>query len=664
MKVLVADDDRSTRVLLQGLLQLFGYEPVLVSSGEDAWRLIPSPESPRIILLDWMMPGLDGIELCRKIRSLPATEYRYVVLLSSRGSKSDLVRGLEAGADDYLIKPADASEIHARLRSAERIISLHDRLTAEHARLLDNTDRIRLLLDSTAEGILGIDNDGRCSFCNHAALNHLGYQSEVQLIGQSIHESIHHSHPDGSPYPAEECRFLDAFRRHEAAHFDDEYFWRQDGTCFPVEYWSHPIARNGQVLGNVVTFWNATKRKKAEEAHRRSEQLFKSIAENTADLIAVVDRDGHRIYNSPSYQRMLGFTPEELKQTSPFEQIHPDDRSKVQQISKEAFRTGVGQVAEYRMQRKDGTYVTLESHGSFIRNSSGEIEALVVAARDIGERKLAEHTQKMHAIGQLAAGIAHEINTPVQFVSDNISFLRKAWDRVNPVVELCCSMNEESGPEMCALKKSGLSLSEIAWLRQEVPNAIAQSLEGTARINKIVSAMRKFSHSGCGDKALVDINDALDTTITIARNEIKHVTEVETHFAPDLPRTNCFPGEINQVFLNLIVNASQAIAEAKDKGLRTKGLLFVRTSVVEDQVQIEIQDNGSGIPENIHHRIFEPFFTTKALGKGTGQGLAICHDIIVNKHHGRIWFETKLGVGTTFFIQVPAAQMAAAVSAK
>jgi PAS domain S-box-containing protein len=163
---------------------------------------------------------------------------------------------------------------------------------------------------------------------------------------------------------------------------------------------------------NQVLIAEIAKHKEAEEAKNRSDQLFRSIAENSADLIAVVDKTGHRIYNNPAYERLLGYTQEELKRTISFQQIHPDDRALVTRAAQQALKTGVGQIVEYRMQRKDGTYVTLESHGSFIRDSRGEIEANVISARDISDRRMAMQNEKLSAIGQLAAGIAHEINTP------------------------------------------------------------------------------------------------------------------------------------------------------------------------------------------------------------------------------------------------------------
>jgi PAS domain S-box-containing protein len=309
---------------------------------------------------------------------------------------------------------------HALARQAEEIFGLQAKLLKEHDTVVREAARVRLLLDSTTEGIVGIDLQGNCTFCNRAASEQLGYSDAAQLIGKDLHATIHHHKPDGKEYPATECPLDSTFTGTQAEHVDNELFWRADGTGFQVDCWRTPILRGDFVLGAVITFWDITQRKQAEEAQNRSEQLFRSIAENTADMIAVVDAQGNRLYNNPAYHRILGYTPEELQETIAFEQIHPDDRELVKHAADESLRTGVGQVVEYRMRRKDGGYVSLESHGSFIRNSRGEIESFVISARDVGPRKLAEQNQKLGAIGQLAAGIAHEINTPAQFVSDNL----------------------------------------------------------------------------------------------------------------------------------------------------------------------------------------------------------------------------------------------------
>jgi signal transduction histidine kinase len=172
-------------------------------------------------------------------------------------------------------------------------------------------------------------------------------------------------------------------------------------------------------------------------------------------------------------------------------------------------------------------------------------------------------------------------------------------------------------------------------------------------MSKILGAMRRFSHTGGGEREQVDLNEALDATLTIAQNQIKHIADVQTDYQPNLPRLECYADEMNQVFLNLIVNATHAIREASKKQARERGKLTIRTRQIDNDVQIEIQDNGTGIPLPVCARVFDPFFTTKQAGEGTGQGLTICHNIVVQKHHGNIWFDTELDRGTTFFIRIP-----------
>jgi signal transduction histidine kinase len=185
-----------------------------------------------------------------------------------------------------------------------------------------------------------------------------------------------------------------------------------------------------------------------------------------------------------------------------------------------------------------------------------------------------------------------------------------------------------------------------------MPKALSQTLEGIDRISAIVAAMKDFSHPGL-EKTLCDLNRAIASTITVARNEWKYVADVQTHFDPDLPFVSVMPSALNQVILNLLVNATQAIASCKSRQSEEKGLIEISTQRVEGSVEIRIRDSGCGIPADIQDRIFDPFFTTKEVGKGTGQGLAISRDVIVNKHGGSIWMESVIDVGTTFVLRLP-----------
>jgi signal transduction histidine kinase len=208
-------------------------------------------------------------------------------------------------------------------------------------------------------------------------------------------------------------------------------------------------------------------------------------------------------------------------------------------------------------------------------------------------------------------------------------------------------------PELINAVQHALRETDADYLKEEIPLAIEQSLEDVHRVARIVRAMKEFSHPGTDDKMAVDINKSIDTTITVARNEWKYVAELNSDYDPTLPLVACFPGDFNQVMLNLIVNAAQAIGDVVKENSGRKGQITVRTRQDGDWVEIRVHDTGSGIPEPIRRRIFEPFFTTKEVGKGTGQGLAMAYNVIVKKHGGTISFETETGQGTTFIVRLP-----------
>src|SRR5688572_415975 len=253
--------------------------------------------------------------------------------------------------------------------------------------------------------------------------------------------------------------------------------------------------------------------------------------------------------------------------------------------------------------------------------------------------------QKLEAIGQLAAGIAHEINTPTQYVGDNLRFLKESFGELDSVIE---QLVEAGG----GTARKALDDADFEYLKEEIPRALNQSLEGVDRVAKIVRAMKEFSHPA-REKTATDLNRAIQSTITVASNEWKYVAEMEMDLDANLPAVHCSPAEFNQVVLNMIVNAAHAITDVVGDGGNGKGKITVRTRSDGEHVVVEIQDSGSGMPLHIQQRIFDPFFTTKEVGKGTGQGLAIAHNVIVDKHGGTIKVNSAPGAGTTFVIRLP-----------
>ena len=264
--------------------------------------------------------------------------------------------------------------------------------------------------------------------------------------------------------------------------------------------------------------------------------------------------------------------------------------------------------------------------------------------------------QKLESVGRLAAGVAHEINTPVQFVPDNVQFVRTSLADIAAVIHAYRELrravqatDDVAGAAQAAAEAE--KAADLDYVMENAPLAIDSSVEGLARIATIVRSMKEFAHPDQAQKTLADLNQAIRSTLVVANNEYKYVAELGTHF-DELPLIPCFLGEINQVVLNLLVNASHAISDVvKDSG--NLGKLEVRTRLDGDSVEISISDTGTGIPEAARGKIFDPFFTTKEVGRGTGQGLAIARSVIVNKHGGTLRFETECGRGTTFFIRLP-----------
>ena len=287
---------------------------------------------------------------------------------------------------------------------------------------------------------------------------------------------------------------------------------------------------------------------------------------------------------------------------------------------------------------------------------------LILMGADITERKQLEEqlaqAQKMEAIGHLAAGIAHEISTPAQFVGDNTQFLREAFGDLQQVLTVYAQLAaaaRRDGRQDAILKALEATIDEadLGYLAEEVPNAIDHILNGVERISKIVRSMKLFAHPGGAEKAPVDLNEAIESTIVITRNEWKYIAELTTAFDPDLAPVPCLRGEFNQVILNLVTNAAHAIADAARAGGDKKGLIHITTQGHPDHAEIRIQDTGTGIPEAIRHKVFDLFFTTKEEGLGSGQGLALAHAVIVEQLGGQLTFESCEGRGTTFILRLP-----------
>ncbi|HKY36457.1 MAG TPA: ATP-binding protein [Polyangiaceae bacterium] len=312
------------------------------------------------------------------------------------------------------------------------------------------------------------------------------------------------------------------------------------------------------------------------------------------------------------------------------------------------------------------SYVAMEQGLAMERvvgNKTAElVEQKARLAKALDELRLTQakllQAQKLEAIGQLAAGIAHEVNTPAQYVTDNVSFLQRAFDKLSRLIEAQAQLveavrNGDATAQALENVDAARKAAKLDYLSRQVPRAIEQSLEGLGQVSSIVKAMKEFSHPSGAEKQPFDIHDVIESTAIVAKNEWKYVAELQLDFDWSLPAVILLRNEFSQVMLNLIVNAAHAIAASLPPGSSEKGKIVISTKAVGPNVEVRVADNGTGIPLAARAHVFEPFFTTKEVGKGTGQGLAIAYSVVVDKHGGTIHFETEEGRGTTFVVSLP-----------
>lgn len=392
------------------------------------------------------------------------------------------------------------------------------------------------------------------------------------------------------------------------------------------------------------------------------EAQLKATFEQGFIAMGHIDFEGRVLRVNEGFAKICGYAePDELRSLSFADLVHVD-HLEVCAESMNALRSGeqASFQKETRFAGAGKREVWAEVLVTLVRGTDGKPSFFTVVCHDISERKRMEvelrHAQKLESIGQLAAGIAHEINTPTQYVSDNTAFLQTAFSKL---ATLASEYRETVGRvaagealDARAMKRR-LRRAKLPFLLEQVPQALDQSMDGLRRISKIVGAMREFSHPSRGEKRLVDLGRAVETTLEVTRNEWKYAANIDKCFAPDLPLVPVLADEFNQVVLNIVVNAAHAIEAGRPEGSSEKGTITVTTSVQGGYAVLSIRDTGTGMPEAVCERIFDPFFTTKTVGRGTGQGLAITHSIVVDKHGGRIAVHTELGAGTEFRISLP-----------
>ncbi len=513
-----------------------------------------------------------------------------------------------------------------------------------------NEEKFRGIFEHASTGMAIVGLDTRFVDVNAAFCKMLGYERN-ELIGLLVADV---THPDDVEMVAvtkdtpDEKRYL---------HKDGRTIWAS---------LSRSVIRDadGNVIYGVGHIQDITERREAEEALRKSEQHNRVVVkalDEISDGIEIIEPDGHVLYRNARSVDLFPGKTKAISRGAPLEELVraivesglvpiSEDRDEFIRKRVELLKRSASSVTETQL--TDGRWM-------MVRNFKTNDGSIILVRTDITELKNAQQevlqSMKLASVGGLAAGIAHEINTPVQYIGDNLRFIQDSIGDVQEAIDTfqnaCGAVGSGASVEdQINQVKNRLKELDLDYLLEELPSATEQSLNGVETISRIVLAMKEFAHPGQRDKAMADINKAIENTLTVSRNEWKHHAELETDFDENLAPVPCLVGEINQVLLNLVVNASHAIQDRHGDDL---GLIKIATQQDGDFVEIRVSDNGTGIPKQAQDKVFDQFFTTKEVGKGTGQGLSVSYDVIVNKHGGALSFETEEGQGTTFIIRLP-----------
>lgn len=395
--------------------------------------------------------------------------------------------------------------------------------------------------------------------------------------------------------------------------------------------------------------------------------LLNLILAATNDGVMDWDLITGTISYSERWKSLLGFENHELVDSPSLwrELSHPDDLAETEALLRDHVDNLWPLSHTWRMRHKNDDWRWFLGRAVTLQDGKSVPLRCICVFTDVTDQVLAEQQhmqgQKLEALGQLAAGIAHEINAPMQDIANNVFFLGKA------LTDLLALLGEYQGavetlklaidnPDLLDRLQEAEATADIDYMKSQLPRAIDSTQDGIGRVRKIVYAMKEFAHPGRSEKAPEDINRAIECTATISANTWKHVATLEMKLAPDLPKVDCYLGEINQVVLNLIVNAAHAIGDLRgENSSALLGEIVIETAVKDGFAEIRISDTGGGIPEEIRHRLFEPFFTTKEVGRGTGQGLTLARSMITEHHGGTLTFVTEVGKGTTFTVGLPLA---------
>jgi PAS domain S-box-containing protein len=523
----------------------------------------------------------------------------------------------------------------------------------------ESQELYRAVFEHAAVGVAQVEMaTGRYLTVNRRLCEITG-RTEEELLASTVPMI---THPDDLQLHREKMDLLAAGKIRDYS-LAKRYLWG-DGTVVWVNVSVSPLWKSGEAPSRcLILVQDITERRQIEEALQQAHARIALLINSISSILIVISEEQWISFWNTEAEKQFGV---------------PEGDALGRTLGSLGIKWDLGRVAEgiVRCQR-EGRSVELEDL-SFVQVDGTEgVLALKISCpfgqkafgmatllqgANITRRRILEgqliQAQKMESIGQLAAGIAHEINTPTQYVGDNVRFLQESFGDLQALLAAFASRQErvrggQAAPPLPGELQALLGGVDLAFLNREIPRAFEQTLEGVERVSRIVQSIRAFAHPGQQEKVPYDINKAVENALLVARNEWKYVAEAAAELDPLLPRVHCVPGDINQVLLNILVNAAQAVSEATGGGAAGKGRITISTRRDGSWVEIRISDTGRGIPADIRPKIFDLFFTTKEVGRGTGQGLAISYAAVVERHHGALTFETEVGRGTTFIVRLP-----------
>jgi two-component system, NtrC family, sensor kinase len=663
---------RSVLDSLDGRMCIIGDAGVIIGTNrlwdeyatEMSWSPAESGVGANFFTLMGRVPG----ELGR-----PVTEAAQAILDGATGQSA--VKGylpLVGRGEDIIVRLHPVLG-HDDGRVVITMIDISGAVRTERAlsRITDESKLLALVAKHTDNAVVITDAIGQIEWANDAFCRSSGFTSD-ELIGMRRHSLIQESFRHTST--------LDTFFKALASGQGGDVQFpsrTNDGNYYWVHVEAQPIIENGRPVRYVSVERDITAQRAADErlrvATRKTQQLAEQLKSDKALLSEVLGSIPHLVYWKDSQLRYTGVNQAFLAlrglvdEKAVLERLE-SELERVDELSAALALLEPEVLATGRPVENQRLLLTASDRPpcSLLlsvlpkTDEEGLVCGVIGVAADVThvstlEQQLAQ-ASRLESIGQLAAGIAHEINTPVQYVSDNTRFLVDSFGEVMGALRAAEALAVEestSGASPVADRlKAVLKGVDLEFLGEEIPAALSQSLEGLDRVAQIVRAMKDFSHPGQG-RVAADLNRAVESTAQVSRNEWRYVAVLDLDLHPDVGMVRCHEGELKQVLLNIVVNAAQAIdgGGERQEG-QTMGRITVRTERVEDGVRITVSDDGPGMEESVRQRIFDPFFTTKPVGKGTGQGLSMAYEVI-KRHGGTLAVTSTVGVGSTFTIDLP-----------